>query len=436
MRTSIPPQAEQHLATRLRAANAVFAERYPGETDARQPCHTVYVGAHEFDETTARRWGDQALRALDEHAPDAPSLAGVLGLATSTSEERALAETIRARVVAKLKREPVEDLRVDFEDGYGVRPDEEEDAHVLATASTIARAMRARALPPFVGIRVKPLNEDARERSIRTTEGFVTALAGATGGELPGGLRFTLAKVTTPEQVAAFASLLEEVELATGIASGALVFEIMIEVAQAVFGPRGEAYPPVLVEAGDRRCVAAHLGTYDFTASLGVTAAHQAMAHPACDFAKQVMLQSLAGRGIALSDGATHLVPMGDRESVHAAWRVSASDIRRSLVQGFYQGWDMHPAQLPIRYAAVYAFFLEALPKATARMKAFVSKATHASAAGGILDDAATGQALLNFFLRALSCGAITEDEALASGLTLDEIRLRSFPLILATRRG
>jgi hypothetical protein len=246
----------------------------------------------------------------------------------------------------------------------------------------------------------------------------------------------TLAKVTIPEQVEAFAAILEELELATGLAPRSLVFEIMIEVAQAVLGPRGEAMPPVLVGAGDGLCVAAHLGTYDFTASAGITAAHQAMAHPACDFAKEVMLVSLAGRGVTLSDAATHLVPVGDRASVHAAWTLSASDIRRSLVQGYYQGWDMHPAQLPILYAAIYAFFLEALPKATARMKAFVSKSTHASEAGGVLDDAATGQALLNFFLRGMSSGAITEDEALATGLTLDELRGRSFPKILASRRS
>jgi hypothetical protein len=42
----------------------------------------------------------------------------------------------------------------------------------------------------------------------------------------------------------------------------------------------------------------------------------------------------------------------------------------------------------------------------------------------------------LNFFLKALNCGAITEKEALATGLTLDEIRSRSFYKILQGRRS
>lgn len=436
MKTSLSNESARAIATRLATANQAFVARYPGESAGRQPCHVVYVGAHDFHETIAREWGEIAMRTLDENAADAATLAEIVGLSSSLPEERALAETIRARVVAKLRTEPVEDLRVDFEDGYGVRPDAEEDAHVDAVAAAIARGMSAGTLPPFLGVRVKPLNEDVRARSMRTTDGFLSTLAALTGKRLPSGFRFNLAKITIPEQVTAFTDLLEDLECTIGFAQGSLVFEIMIEVAQAVIGPRGEAMVPLLVDAGRGRCIAAHLGTYDFTASCGITAAHQSMAHPACDFAKQVMLQSLAGRGVAISDGATHVVPVGDGDAIRAAWRRSASDIRRSLVQGYYQGWDMHPAQLPIRYAALYAFFLEALPKATLRMKAFLSKATHASEAGGVLDDAATGQALLNFFLRGMSCGAITEDEALATDLTLDEIRGRSFSKILAARRG
>ncbi len=438
MKTSLPNESANAIASRLAIANAAFVARYPGESAARQPCHVIYVGAHDFHETVAREWADTAMHTLDEHAADASSLAEIVGLPCASAEDRALAETIRARVVAKLRAEAVEDMRVDFEDGYGVRPDAEEDAHVEAVAAAMARGMSAGTLPPFIGIRVKPLNEDVRARSVRTTDGFLSTLAAHTGKRLPSGFCINLAKVTNPEQVAAFADLLDALERSIGFANGSLVFEIMIEVAQAVIGPRGEAMVPLLVEAGRGRCIAAHLGTYDFTASCGITAAHQSMAHPACDFAKQVILQSLAGRGVAISDGATHIVPVGDRDAIRSAWRRSASDIRRSLVQGYYQGWDMHPAQLPIRYAALYAFFLEALPKATARMKAFLSKATHASgdASAGVLDDAATGQALLNFFLRGMSCGAITDDEALATDLTLDEIRGRSFPKILAARRA
>lgn len=437
MKTTLPAEAARGLAVRLQEANAAFAERYPGESVARQPCHTVYVGAHEFHEGLVSEHGRAALRALEEHAPDAATLASIVGLVGTGRDASALADTVYARVVEKLRREPVEDLRIDFEDGYGSRPDDEEDAHAVSVANAIAASARAGTLPPFIGIRTKPLNEDLRVRSVRTVDVFLTALASATGAHLPPGFVLTLAKVTIPEQVSAFADLLEMLEPALHLHQGALTFEIMIEVAQAVIGPSGECHVPLLVEAGRGRCVAAHLGTYDYTASCGVTAAHQSMSHAACNFAKVAMQVSLAGRGVFVSDGSTNVVPVGSREAVHAAWRMHAADVRRSLVDGIYQGWDMHPAQLPTRFAAVYAFFLEALPRATERMRSFVAKASVAgNADAGVLDDAATGQALLNFFLRGMSSGAITGDEALATGLTLPEIRSRSFAKILASRRA
>jgi hypothetical protein len=111
-------------------------------------------------------------------------------------------------------------------------------------------------------------------------------------------------------------------------------------------------------------------------------------------------------------------------------------DTLHSLQNGLYEGWDLHPAQLVVRYAAVYSFFLSGLPAASGRLKTFVEKAALASLFGDVFDDAATGQGLLNFFLRGIACGAITEEEALATGLTLEEIRLRSFYRILQGRRA
>jgi hypothetical protein len=124
-------------------------------------------------------------------------------------------------------------------------------------------------------------------------------------------------------------------------------------------------------------------------------------------------------------------------EVVHRAWRLHAADIRHSLVGGFYQGWDLHPAQLPSRYVAVYHFFLEGLAPAAERLQNFVAKAAQATLVGDVFDDAATGQGLLNYFLRAMNCGAITEEEAVRmSGLSLEELRGRSFFKILNQRKG
>jgi len=430
MKTSLSTAEIERIAAPLRAGNAAFAARYPGERSDRQPVHTLYGGAHLFRADATRRLGKRALEALEANAPDATTLARAFDL------EPKLAEKVRARVLHKLETEPVEDLRIDFEDGYGARSDEEEDGQAIACAHDVARGRAENVLPPFLGIRIKSMTEETRDRALRTLDLFLTAMVEATDGAIPSGFVITLPKLQIPEHAAALADALDALEPRLGLASGALRFEIMIEQTQAVLDATGRIAVPALVAAARGRCIAAHLGTYDYTANCGVTAAHQHMGHPTCDFAKQCMQASLGGTGVWLSDGGTNVLPVGDRATVHAAWGRQAADIRRSLVGGFYQGWDLHPAQLVARYTAIYAFYLEALAAATARLSSFVGKAARASLVGDVFDDAATGQGLLNFFLRGLACGAVSETEALATGMTLDELRLRSFTKILSGRRA
>jgi hypothetical protein len=445
MPTSLDSDSLRGAIDRLRSANLDFARRYPGDSGRRQPVHTVYGGAHLFKADTASRLGALALRALEGYAPEPADLASVAAL----SEE--LAPKIHARVIEKLRREPVEDFRVDFEDGYGNRPDAEEDGHAEAAAREMAAGLAAGSLPPFIGIRIKPFTEELRERSFRTLDLFLTALTRETGGRLPDNFVVTLPKVTIPEQVAALADLFDLLDPALSLPSGSLRLEIMVETPQSILDARGECPLPRLAEAARGRCVAAHFGTYDYTASCNITAAHQSMSHPACDFAKHMMQVAFAGTGIWLSDGATNILPVPphrgetlpakqieeNRAVVHDAWRLHAAHVRHSLVNAFYQGWDLHPAQLVTRYATVFAFFLEGLDAASERLRNFVQKAAQATLVGEVFDDAATGQGLLNYFLRAVNCGAISEEEALErSGLTLEELRGRSFVKILKNRRG
>ena len=343
MKASLTQAEIDRVLAPLRTANLAFSARYPGDRPDRQPIHTVYGGAQLFKADAAAKLGAHALRALEQHAPDAATLAHAFGL----TEE--LAAQVRPRIASKLAREPVEDLRVDFEDGYGVRPDAEEDGHAVGCAREAAQAHARSSLPPFWGIRIKPMTEELRARSVRTIDLFLSTLLDATGGALPAGFVLTLPKLQVPEHAAALADLLDVLEPGLGLPAGALRFEIMIEQTQAVIDAGGRIGIPALVAAARGRCVAAHLGTYDYTASCGIAAAHQHMTHPACDFAKHCMQASLAGTGIWLSDGATNVMPVGGREAVHAAWRLQASHVRHSLVGGFYQGWDLHPAQLVAR---------------------------------------------------------------------------------------
>jgi len=428
--TSIPDNALSSILDVVDKPNGRIAHQFPGDSPHRQPVHVVYGGAHLFKADAAQKLGSIALKSLQDHAPDAATLAGAIGL------DPALADRVYLRLVDKLTREPVEDFRIDFEDGFGNRADHEEDGFAQLSANEVAAGLRDHLLPPSIGIRIKPLNEELKRRSLRTFDLFLTRLLERTSGVMPPNFVVTLPKVTAPEQVAALAQACEAFEYWRELPAKSLTFEVMVETTQSIFGPDGSVALPKLVAAGGGRIVAAHFGTYDYTAACGITAAHQHMLHPVCDFAKQVMQVSLAGTGIWLSDGATNVMPLGSRDSVHQAWRLHAQHVRHSLVNGFYQGWDLHPAQLPSRFATVFAFFLEGLDAASERLRNFVSKAAQATLVGDVFDDAATGQGLLNYFLRALNCGAVSEHEAVdKSGLTLEELRSRSFVGILKGRR-
>ena len=435
MKRALPTDLVRDLIAPLSRANGDFAGRYPGESPARQPVHTVYGGAHLFRSDTAPRLGVLARAALRENAPDPATFAAALGAEVTPMWRR-----IYTLVGRKLETEPVEDFRIDFEDGYGNRPDDEEDAHAEAAAREVAKGRAASTLPPFIGIRIKPFTEELRDRSIRTLDIFLTTLVEG-GGALPPNFVVTLPKVTAPEQVTALADLLDLFEPRLSLAQGALRFEIMVETPQSIIGADGRLMLPLLVAAGRGRCVSAHFGTYDYTAGVNITAAWQNMAHPACDFAKHVMQVALAGTGVWLSDGATNVMPIGGaprpaRNGAHRAWRLHYGHVRHSLEGAFYQGWDLHPAQLPTRYAAVYGFFLESQAGRVGAPHELHREGGAGHARGRRLRRRGHGQGLLNFFLRGISCGAISEDEVLATGITLEELRGRSFVKILKNRQG
>jgi citrate lyase beta subunit len=427
----------------LREANLQFAKLHPGESPGRQPVHTVYGGAQLFAADSVPKLGAIALRAMTQYAPDSSSLGRAVGI----SDHPAL-ETINTRVREKLSREPIEDFRIDFEDGYGNRPDAEEDHHAGIVAAELKKGMSAGTLSPFIGMRVKPLNEELRVRSTRTLDLVMTGLVEA--GGIPERWVVTIPKVTIIEQIDYTVAALRSLERKLGLSDGTLKFEVMVETPQIVLDSAGTSLLPRILDASDGRLRGAHFGTYDYTAGINITAAHQRMRHLACDFAKHFMQVAFAGTDVWLSDGSTTVMPvpihrgesLTDQQktenvaSVHAAWKLHFDDIRHSLAGGFYQGWDLHPAQLVTRYAALYSFFLEGIDAAGVRLSNFVSKAAQATLVGDVFDDAATGQGLLNFFLRGINSAAITEEEALSmTGLTADEFRSRSFVRIMKGRK-
>lgn len=425
---TINPESIEAWADRLEAATTRIAHAYPGERPDRQPVHTVYGGAHLFKPDTATRLGELALQAMDEHAPQPHQFADAVGLSKPD-----LVDRVWERVREKLQSEPVEDFRLDFEDGYGNRPDDEEDSDAVSAARQVATGLTEGTLPPFCGIRIKPLTGELGRRGLRTLDMFVTTLA-EEAGSLPAGFVVTLPKIQDTEQVLVLDEALAELETKLGL--GRIPIELMLETPQMVMDRDGTSGARRYVLAGQPRVRGVHFGTYDYTASMNVTAAHQSMTHPACDFARHTMQVSLAGTGIWLSDGATNVLPVGDRATVHSAWRLHFLHVNHSLMHALYQGWDLHPAQLPSRYAAVFSFFMQGLEQAGRRLSNFVEQAAKATLVGEVFDDAATGQGLLNYFLRAVNSGAITEAEAVSrTGLKVDELQTRSFMAILEGRR-
>ena len=478
MTSSFTPDIIGHINNHLKTANTLFSENYPGESPERQPVHTVYGGAHIFKEGTAMKMGVGAINHIRAYAPNFVEFSKILELKgydklpnsqedISTLEEYLASEsseskeehsayfsyTVYQRVLEKLSREAVEDFRIDFEDGYGNRPDDEEDNHAVLAAEEVAKGMTSHSLPPFIGIRIKPLTEEQKNRAVRTLDLFISSLSERTNGNLPDNFVVTLPKVTIPEQVIALVQLFEVLEQKTDLPTGSLKLELMIETPQSILDSNGNSALPSLVKASDGRCTGAHFGVYDYTASTNITAEYQSLTHPNCDFARHMMQVALGGTGVRLSDGATNILPVGphrpsDRNPltdsqleenkmvVHNAWRLNFNNVSHSLKHGYYQGWDLHPSHLPLRYAAVYSFFLEGLSSTSVRLKSFMGKAAQATLIGDVFDDAATGQALLNYFLQGISCGAILEKDVEKTGLTLDEIRTRSFKNILEGRES
>ena len=405
-----PDTLTTDLDERLAAADAALAQQFPGERATRQPVHTVYVPADRYDSGLVPRWGQEALATLDEHGGSAADFAATLGLPA------VLADEVVSRVRTKLEREPIEDLRIDFEDGYGSRPDSEEDQAVDASVKGLRESVASGAAAPFHGIRFKSFEAPTRARGVRTLARFVAGVAD--GGALPEGFVVTLPKVTSVEQVEAMVHACEQVEAGLGLRTGAIGFEIQVETPQAIVGPDGSALVARMVHASAGRCTALHYGTYDYSASCGIAAAYQSMEHPAADYAKAVMQVAAAGTGVRLSDGSTNILPVGDRERVHEGWALHARLVRRSLERGYYQGWDLHPAQLPSRYAATYSFYREGLPAAAERLKNYVGQVD-----SGVMDEPATARALADFVVRGLDCGAV-DDAEVESHTGIDRDRL------------
>lgn len=445
------------------------------QSQIRNPVHVVYGGANLFKAETPAKLGKIALKSLETYAPDFAEFARAMWISGADSlpnfedavqeiefqlienEEKVkrenvpawLAWTIYNRTHEKLRNEAVEDYRIDFEDGYGFRSDAEEDSHCISASDELARSFHEKTITPFCGFRVKSFQKETYKRAVRTLDLFLTNLFEKCGGKLPENFVVTLPKITRKEEIEVLNELLDEFESVNSLENGAIKVEIMIETPQSIVDEKGEMALKNLIDAGNGRINSAHFGAFDYTASFGISGIHQHLRHESCDFARNLMQISLAPLGIRLSDSVTTEMPVAVHKgenlsekqlkentfAVQKAWRAHFNNVTHSLINGFYQSWDLHPAQLVARYAAVYAFYLESAEIQAKRLKGFMDKATQANMTGNTFDDAASAQGLLNFFLRALNCDAMNETEiSVKTGLKIEELKTASFAKIMEAR--
>jgi citrate lyase beta subunit len=391
--TRLPENVRARIEAVLDTVDAELRSRYPGPDGRAQPIHTAYVPADRVTAETPGDWGAAATKLLDVHHDMLAELDGTASL-----------PAVRER----LERDPIQDLRIDFEDGYGFRSDDEEDRAATAVGTILSGWARA-GRPAGVGVRTKGLAGAERRRALRTLELVLDAAGG-----VPAGFVFTVPKIRAAEQVSAVVALCEGFERGYGIAEGTLRFELQIESPQAIVAADGTAPIARMIGLADGRCSGLHFGTYDYTAACGIAATNQALDHPAADYAKAVMQVAAAQTGVWICDGSTQIVPDTDPE---AALRNHHRLVSRSLRRGYYQGWDMHPGHLITRRLATYEFFRQAIDVAVPRLQAYLERRS-----GGVMDEPATAEALAATVLRGINCGARTAEELreLAPALTTE----------------
>jgi citrate lyase beta subunit len=414
------------LANRLASTDALASSH---RQSFHQPVHVLYGGAHLFSEKTFEKVANLAEQAFKYAAPDARALNNLCG----ESWDDQVSREIFHRAEKKISTSPLEDYRIDFEDGYGVRSDEEEDSHAISAAKNLAAVAGARLAPKNIGIRIKPLSTAGMRRALKTLALFVDGLHKSRAVHASGlkHLIITLPKVTNAEQVATLVEILDGYEKEHHLGHGFFSIELVVETPSAFLGTDGTIPLASFLHSSAGRCRSLHFGVYDFTSSLGIGSAGQSIDHLACDFARIWMqIAASLAPNITVSDGIISRLPLvpkentqDAREQFESAWRYNYQQMMRSLANGYYQGWDLHPCQLPIRHIANTVFVLREFEGAVNRLKTFVARASQASHVGGVFDDRASVLGLLNFFDRSVASGVIDQSELTEAGIDLIAVR-------------
>lgn len=372
-------------------------------TFRRQPAQSLRVSAPGFD---LHNTGRQALHIMDACAPDFADFARAVWLNGADTLPQ------YPHIVQELEFDLIEDPARIRSQNYAAW-----------FAFTIhQRIVKKLGTHPVEGLFVSgahsaggdlPVSIDAR--SARSPNEFLNNLSGAD---------FSI--VVTPAQIPVLGTLLDSYEIANGLEPGAIPIEVVIASNAGVIDNTGRVILRDLARS-TQRIKTIYFDGSAYLTSIDVPAAHHHTRHEACNFMRQLLKLALADTGIALSDlSVPREYNASDPASIRRAWREHFNNVTYALADGFYHGIDHSPAMLPARYAALFSFYIEALP---AQAEAF-KKALRTDT-----PDLVSAQKTLNFFLRGLDCGGLELDEVvIATGLSPDELNKRSITEIVSTR--
>jgi citrate lyase beta subunit len=411
-----------------------------------RPVQTLYGGADRFAADVVAKMGRIAREAFDRYVRSSGDIARIFAI------DPEIAAAVYPRLRARLELKPLDDVRIDFEDGYGLRTDADEDAHAKQAAGRLAEAVNKKKLPPRIGIRIRALDGVTGKRALRTLSLFLAEYARG-ASSLPTDFVVTLPKVTHADEVSVLVDAVTALERRLGLHEGSIGLELVAETPQAFTGGSGSPLLgdrigcEAMIVAGQGRCRGVHFGPYDYLSSLSVPASAQRLDHPSCEYGRHLLQHVCARHGLPLVDGPITLLPVEihpgasegsaefeeNRRSMEEGWRESFRQVRRALSGGIFQGWDLHPFQLVSRYAAVFSFFREGFPPVATRLRRFVEHAARATREGAAFDDEATARGLLLFVSRGHAAGALTDAELDAAGLPAAVKTAQSFRELLGT---
>lgn len=390
----------------LRGLTGVARDFDPQPVWITQPLHTVYAPGDRCTVDTPVEWQDEALAAVAQ-AGGFAALATAIGVAADWRSGSA------ASAERRIRRQPIADLRIDFEDGYGTRSDTEEDRDARAAGAAAAAIRRSAEAPDRIGIRIKPLDTRGAHRGLRTLERFLDAYGEAGGFEgADASLRITLAKVMHSEQISVLDRVLRRLEVRHQLVTQTLQIEVQVEVPHLIASVLDTGALDRI--SANPRVRALHFGTYDYTSALGIVPSEQHSLHPVAVHAKRVMQAVAATHAIEVCDGSSNLLPTGSAEQRLHAWRTHANLVTTGLRDGLPQGWDLHPAQLASRFLAGHAVLRAEVPSAIERLVLAHDGVTH-----GIADEPATLRMMAAVIARALRVGAIEHEEVVRADTRL-----------------